>query len=292
MNRPAKMRFAVYSAAGVFLLWPILLLTIAWTQPPGSGGFILCVAIFPFFLAISRWDIIGYGLQYAFLLALLIFACRDRGWLPPALTLGSLLAWELFFRQSPRAASLELFFPLNGRVYCVAQGGNFKVLNHHRMSKSQKYALDIVQLNSFGMRAAGIYPQRLQQYKIFGDAVCSPCAGTVTLAVNDRPDLPIGEMDRTHIAGNHVVIRCDDSEVYVGLAHLMQGSVLVKAGDRVGVGQALARVGNSGNTSEPHLHIHAKRGGRPDSILDGDGVPMRFGGKWLIRNSVIRKRPA
>ena len=66
------MRFAVYSAAGVFLLWPILLLTIAWTQPPGSGGFILCVAIFPFFLAISRWDIIGYGLQYALLLALLV----------------------------------------------------------------------------------------------------------------------------------------------------------------------------------------------------------------------------
>jgi murein DD-endopeptidase MepM/ murein hydrolase activator NlpD len=96
-------------------------------------------------------------------------------------------------------------------------------------------------------------------------------------------------MDKKNVAGNHIVIRCDDSEVYVGLAHLMQGSVLVKAGDRVTVGQALARVGNSGNTSEPHLHIHAKRGGEPESMLD-EGVPMRFGGRWLIRNSVIRKR--
>jgi murein DD-endopeptidase MepM/ murein hydrolase activator NlpD len=78
----------------------------------------------------------------------------------------------------------------------------------------------------------------------------------------------------------------------VGMAHLMQGSVLVKIGDRVTAGQTLARVGNSGNTSEPHLHIHAKHGGRPESMLDGEGVPIRFGGRWLIRNSLIRKAPA
>jgi murein DD-endopeptidase MepM/ murein hydrolase activator NlpD len=68
----------------------------------------------------------------------------------------------------------------------------------------------------------------------------------------------------------------------------MKGSVLVRPGDRVQAGQPLACVGNSGNTTEPHLHIHAKRGDKPDSILDGEGMPMRFGGRWLIRNSVVR----
>ena len=290
VTQPAKIRLAVYSGAAIFLLWPIMVLSMAWTQAPGSAGFILCVAILLLFLVIGRWDIIGYGLQYVFLMALLILAYRKGGWLPATLTLGFLLALELFFRRSGHATSLELSFPLNRGTYYIAHGGNSKLLNHHRVSKSQLYALDIVQLNSFGMRATGIYPKRLERYKIFGEALCSPCVGTVTFVLNDLPDMPPGEMDRAHIAGNHVVLRCDDSEVYVGVAHLMRGSVLVKAGDRVTVGQALARVGNSGNTSEPHLHIHAKRGGRPESMLDGEGVPMRFDGRWLIRNSVIRKR--
>jgi len=285
-----KIRLAVYSAAAIFLLWPILVLSMAWTQASGSAGFILCVAIVLLFLVIGRWDIVGYGLQHVFLLVLLILAYCKGGWLSPTLTLGFLLALEIFFRRSGPAACIELSFPLSRGACCVAHGGNFKLLNHHRVSKSQTYALDIVQLNGFGMRASGIYPKRLERYKIFGAALCSPCAGLVTFAVNDLPDMFPGEMDRTHVAGNHIVIQCNNSDVYVGVAHLMQGSVLVKAGDRVAVGQALARVGNSGQTSEPHLHIHAKRGGRPESILDGEGVPMRFGGRWLIRNSVIRKR--
>jgi murein DD-endopeptidase MepM/ murein hydrolase activator NlpD len=106
--------------------------------------------------------------------------------------------------------------------------------------------------------------------------------------VDDLPDLLPGDMDRKHIAGNHIVIQFDGSETYIGLAHLMQGSVKVKPGERVSTGQPIARVGNSGNTSEPHLHIHAKRGGNPKSMLDGAGVPMRFGGGWLIRNSIVR----
>lgn len=68
---------------------------------------------------------------------------------------------------------------------------------------------------------------------------------------------------------------------------LAQGSVLVRPGERVIVGQPRAQVGNSGNTTEPHLHIHAKRDGWPDSMLDGEGVATRFAGKWLIRNSIV-----
>jgi peptidase M23-like protein len=290
MTQSGNIRTAVYFAAAVFILWPILMLSLCWMQPSRSAGFIVSAALLLFFLVISRWDIVGYWQQYVFLLALLILAWHKGGWLPVALSLVFLLAIEIFFRQSGRSAPLELPFPLNAGTYYIAHGGSFKILNHHRGSKSQSCALDIVQLNSFGMRAAGIYPQRLQQYKIFGDVVYSPSAGTVTSIVNGLPDLPLGEMDSKNVAGNHIVIRCDDSEVYVGLAHLMQGSALVKAGDRVTIGQALARVGNSGNTSEPHLHIHAKRGGKPESMLDGEGVPMRFSGRWLIRNSVIRNR--
>ncbi len=290
MTLPHKMRLAVYSGAATFLLWPVLMLWIAWMQAPGSAGFVLCAAILLLFLVAGRWDIVGYGLQYIFLFALLILTFLKSGWLMPALLAGFWLALKQFLRQPGRSASIDLSFPLSRGVYYVAHGGSLRLLNHHRVSRSQKYALDIVRLNGFGMRAAGIYPHRLENYKIFGEVVSSPCKGVVTFIVNDLPDLSPGEMDRTNIAGNHIVIQFDDSDVYVGVAHLLQGSVLVKTGDRVTVGQTLAHVGNSGNASEPHLHIHAKRGGKPESMLDGEGVPMRLDGRWLIRNNVIRKR--
>jgi Peptidase family M23 len=182
---------------------------------------------------------------------------------------------------------LDLQFPLSGGTYYIAHGGTGGLLNHHWTSKSQRYALDIVRLNVVGMRAAGIYPMRLDKYAIFGDVVSSPCAGVVTASGGDLKDLAPAEMDEGKVAGNHVVIRCDNSDAYVGLAHLKEGSVRVRVGDRVCVGQELARVGNSGHTTEPHLHMHAKRGGDPLSLLDGEGVPLRFRGRWLIRNSLV-----
>jgi murein DD-endopeptidase MepM/ murein hydrolase activator NlpD len=60
----------------------------------------------------------------------------------------------------------------------------------------------------------------------------------------------------------------------------------VKKGDPVNKGQPLCRVGNSGNTSEPHLHIHViKTGG--DLLYEGEGVPMKFHNRFLVRNDII-----
>jgi murein DD-endopeptidase MepM/ murein hydrolase activator NlpD len=145
--------------------------------------------------------------------------------------------------------------------------------------------LDIVKLNALGNRARGIAPADLEKYAIFGVPVYSPCEGTVVRAEDGHPDLAPPERDREHLAGNHVVIRTGDVKVL--LAHLEKGSVAVKTGDEVVPGQEIGRVGNSGNTSQPHLHIHAERGGSPDSILDGQGVPMRFGDRFLVRNSLF-----
>jgi len=61
---------------------------------------------------------------------------------------------------------------------------------------------------------------------------------------------------------------------YVVLAHLRRGSVRVHSGQRVRAGQLLGRVGNSGNSSEPHLHVHAQD--TPD-LSAGTGLPIVFG---------------
>jgi murein DD-endopeptidase MepM/ murein hydrolase activator NlpD len=148
-------------------------------------------------------------------------------------------------------------------------------VNNHHPVRSQQFALDIVELGPLGYRATGLMPRDLASYAIYGRAVLSPCDGTVLEAVGSLPDLPIGERDSSQPAGNHVVIRCHG--VRVELAHLQRASVRVTAGDAVRAGTPLGLVGNSGNTSEPHLHVHADTDG-------GEGVPMTFDGRFLIRN--------
>jgi murein DD-endopeptidase MepM/ murein hydrolase activator NlpD len=76
------------------------------------------------------------------------------------------------------------------------------------------------------------------------------------------------------VIGNHVVIRGDDG-VYAAVAHLQQGSAAVRAGDRVTAGTRIGGCGNSGNSSEPH--VHAQLMDRA-SFWTAQGVPMAFAG--------------
>ena len=72
------------------------------------------------------------------------------------------------------------------------------------------------------------------------------------------------------------------------LAHFRRGSLRVRTGAHVAAGQLLARAGNSGATDEPHLHIPAQRPGPPGLPLGGAPLPMRFRGRFLVRNDRVR----
>jgi murein DD-endopeptidase MepM/ murein hydrolase activator NlpD len=104
--------------------------------------------------------------------------------------------------------------------------------------------------------------------------------------VDGLKDLQPPATDPTHMAGNHVLLQCDS--VWVLLGHLQRGSVRTSAGQQVRAGQMLGQVGNTGNTDEPHLHIHAQRPGSPDAPLSGAPLPISFGGRFPARNSRIR----
>lgn len=171
----------------------------------------------------------------------------------------------------------------------VGHGGSNPILNYHSEVRLQTYALDISQVNALGARARGMLPRQLDRYEIYGDTLYSPISGTVVAAVDGLPDLTPPEMDRTHLAGNHVWVRAGN--VYIVLAHLKNGSVRVRPGQTVSAGEPVGQVGNSGNTSEPHLHIHAVRiegEVSPDSLLNlGDPIPLLIEGRFLSRNSTF-----
>lgn len=181
---------------------------------------------------------------------------------------------------------VSLSFPLENGDYYVGQGGSSTLVNYHHPSPSQAYAADITELNALGIRADGIYPNDPAAYTIYGATVISPCEGTVTAVENDQPDQNPPQSDPEHPAGNHVMITCEG--VSVMLAHMQRGSVTVEMDEHVTTGQPLGKVGNSGNTSEPHLHIHAVEG-QPEDILGGEAVPIVFDGRFPTRNTVFRR---
>jgi hypothetical protein len=198
-------------------------------------------------------------------------------------------------RRVPAVEVVDLEFPLRDGRFVVANGGSTDLGNAHidtlddpRFApvRGQSYALDIVEVNAVGVRAWTPLPSDPTRYAIFGRPVHAPCPGVVSQIENTLPDLSPPQADARNPAGNRVMIDCGGFIVL--LAHLKQGSVAVKSGQRIGAGDIVGAVGNSGNTDEPHLHVHAQRPGRGILPLSGEPLAMRFGGRWYVRNDRVR----
>ncbi len=131
-------------------------------------------------------------------------------------------------------------------------------------------------------------PHDPAQYAIFGDAIYAPCEGVVIRVDDWLPDLAPPQVDRAHMPGNFVMLECGDAgEVHVLLGHMRSGSVRVHPGDYVTVDNQLGEVGNSGNSDEPHLHVHAQRPGQIWDLFSGDPLPIRFDGRYFVRNDRV-----
>ena len=199
-------------------------------------------------------------------------------------------------RTPPVDGVVNQAFPLQPGRYPVVNGGSFFSTNLHletlnadvpryRAWRGQSCGVDLVALDGFGLRARGAQPADPHAYFLFGARVLAPCAGQVVIVVDGLPDLRVPEVDRDHMAGNHVVLRCAQADVTLG--QLQPGSVRVQARANVAVGDWLASVGNSGNTGEPHLHIHAQGRGPPGAPWGGDPRPIEFNGRFPVRGDRI-----
>ncbi len=186
---------------------------------------------------------------------------------------------------SGEAEFVELSFPLNQGVYYIGHGGAHESINHHRVSEAQRFALDVNRLGTLGLYGRTPLPKKNEDHVIFGDVVHSPCTGKVIKVVDGVEDTGMKGKTKGNPAGNHVVVRCQGVDVF--LAHLVRGSIRVAVGDTLQSGQALGHVGNSGNSTAPHLHIHAQTVSDAPDPNQGRGVAMLFNGRFLTRNSLI-----
>ncbi|WP_298710902.1 M23 family metallopeptidase [Chitinophaga sp.] len=185
--------------------------------------------------------------------------------------------------------TVELDFPLKKGRYFVIQGGKGLPSNlFHFSLRGAVYAMDIVKLNGWGNRANTVFSKTLEDYAIFGDTVYSPCAGRVIRANGDDPDNIPPNMKRGPRNMNAVLI--DAGGYYVFMGHFRQGSVMVKEGDEVKVGQPLASVGNSGFSAEPHLHIQVHRKEQDRPWYASEPLYILFNGHGYLLNEMIRKK--
>ena len=205
----------------------------------------------------------------------------------------SVLVSALAGRFAPEGEPAELAFPLGPGTYLVANGGSDLVVNSHQRMLQESdprlaryrgtaHGVDFVRLDGFGLTANGLAPADPKEHHIFGREVKAPCEGEVVFAEDGHRDMPVGENDRDSLAGNHAIIRCGRFEVV--LAHFTPGSLLVKTGDAVKTGSAIAKVGNSGASDAPHLHVHAQKPGSPLAPMGGEPVAIRFEGRYLVRS--------
>jgi hypothetical protein len=169
--------------------------------------------------------------------------------------------------------------PLLGKGY-LAGDGCCDTIRHvrallplnGRFTLAQRFAIDWEQIDDQNRLVKGD-PGKLENYTIFGKDVIAVANGTVVTMRNDLaeqspgklPDnLPIDQAD-----GNFVVLDIGNG-AFALYAHMQPGSVKVAAGAKIKAGDVLGKVGNTGNTSAPHLHFHVMDGPSP---LLSNGIP-------------------
>lgn len=164
----------------------------------------------------------------------------------------------------------KLILPFN-EEWTVIWGGDTKVLNYHVESEAQKNALDIVITNDKG-NSYKTDGKTNEDYYAFGKDLIAPCDGEIVLVVDGVKDNVPGILNPVYVPGNTVIIMTQNNE-YLFFAHFKQHSIVVKQGQKIKQGQLLGLCGNSGNSSETHLHFHIQN---VEDINSATGVKCYF----------------
>lgn len=194
--------------------------------------------------------------------------------------------------RAPERQAVDASYPFTGR-WLVQNSPANRVPSHGTALYATAYAIDFVPIAEAGGSAsitirALFAPEAPERFPGFGRPILAPVGGRVVTVRDDAPDhrafrgLPslwYAMTQRSRItagwaalAGNHLMIEAGTG-VVVALCHLRQGSIRVQPGDGVAMGDPLAECGNSGNSTEPHLHVQAMSDTDPTSAR---ALPMSF----------------
>jgi hypothetical protein len=183
------------------------------------------------------------------------------------------------------ASAVRVGAPLRGEW--VAANGPSNLSGHRRtalplngtVAIAQRFGIDFLQVDENGRTWNGDSTDN-KAYYAYGENIYAVGDGLVVQAKDSIPEnTPRGPVARAvpinlvTVAGNHIVVDMGQGN-FAFYAHIIPGSLRVKVGDRVRRGQVIGLVGNSGNSTEPHLHFHVVDGIAPGtSTLGAEGIP-------------------
>jgi murein DD-endopeptidase MepM/ murein hydrolase activator NlpD len=197
---------------------------------------------------------------------------------------------------------LDLAYPFTG-WWLVQNSPANRVPSHGAPAFASSQAIDFVPVSASGRTAriglrALVGTEPPERFPGFGRELLAPVDGVVLAAHGGEIDHPSFRGLRSlgyaatqrrrasagwrALAGNHVLI--ETRGTVVALCHLQQDSVRVRAGQRVRAGDPIARCGNSGNSTEPHVHIQASEGADFGSAA---AVPITFGGSLPVNGRLV-----
>jgi murein DD-endopeptidase MepM/ murein hydrolase activator NlpD len=182
-------------------------------------------------------------------------------------------------RAEPPVAksSIDLALPFRGQwtVFC---GGDRLELNHHVNAPSQRRAADLVIVGSDGKTHRGDGKTN-GDYYAYGQDILAVADGEIVTVVDGVPENLPGELNSYFVPGNLVVMR-HTGNLYSAYAHLEPAKMRVKVGTRVKRGTVLGLCGNSGNSSEPHLHFQ---------LQDGPQFEKSWGVEAVFQNVTVAR---
>ncbi|WP_158540720.1 M23 family metallopeptidase [Romboutsia weinsteinii] len=163
--------------------------------------------------------------------------------------------------------SISVKMPIENAV--IFGGNEYKI---HAMWPSECYAYDILK-EPYNVESLNVH-----DYGIFGEDIISPVKGRVIGIENNEQDIIPNTEEFTSSLGNYIFIEIEETNTYLILAHLMQDSIGVLVGEYIDEGEVIGKVGNSGTTSEPHLHIQHQRNNPLEMKFPvcSEGLPITF----------------
>lgn len=178
----------------------------------------------------------------------------------------------------------DLRLPFAGEWY-VFWGGRSVEQNYHATDSSQRFAYDFVVVQ--GDTSFANTGVSNEDYYAFGLPIYAPGDGVVVAVQDGIPDNQPSFMNADQPLGNYVILDHQNGE-FSFLAHLKQNSIVVNPGDMVRQNDLLGLCGNSGNSSEPHLHYHLQD---TAEYAQGQGLPVQFNSYLADGDFVMRGEP-
>ncbi len=164
--------------------------------------------------------------------------------------------------------------PFKG-TWTVVNGGVEKEYSHSWGVYTQRYAYDFIIINKKNYSYSKDH-KVVSNYLCYDKEVIAPADGIVVEIKNNAKDSYVDGLkaycDAHDLRGNYIIIDHGQNE-FSCTAHIKKGSITVKAGDSVKQGDVIAKVGNSGNTSQPHIHFQLQSG---KGFFTSYGLPIAF----------------